>query len=411
MQKEVNIFFSFKAVILLLAIFGMIIFLGRDNVRASQCDQYEGDAKEECEDNIDKADEYEKLIKINEEKKASQTNQWQIINLEKQKNSTTINQTQEKITNLGQQIYDLEGKIYEKEESIITLKNILTSLLRSYQENFNSGATVIRYDMGNIFIQSDYTSQISSKIIGVLDLIRKEKEDIEDLRKITSSKKDESEELKENLKVKGYSLQSSANTKYSQIQETQKDIDRYQEKLAKVESEIYSLEAGKTYADLGDLDDFSFPAKPTRITQYYGYTSFASSSSFYKNKFHNGVDFSGKSSDGYARAVADGKVLATGKCYKSGEWYAYGRWVAIKHEGEDADYVTFYAHLDSDSVSKGDKVDQGEKIGKIGNTGNSTAPHLHFSLFTISSFKVVESSTVDGLYYPTGTSANPMAYF
>ena len=389
---------------LLLAIFVLLVFNLNRNVNAG----------DDIDDYKDKKEKYEEILIIKEKTRNALSNQLQLTEAEKQNNVVKFRATEKELATIFEQIDDLSKQMEEKEKDIAGKKKILANLVRTYYDEGNNVLLeLLRVSKGlkKFFSQTDNLNQSIFSVSELLDEIREAKKDLEEDKEKLEGKKTESEELKDDLKKRGYYLQSVADQKQSQINQTQKDIDRYQEKLAKVESEIYSLEAGKTYADLGDLDDFSFPAKPTRITQYYGYTSFASSSSFYKNKFNNGVDFSGKSSDGYARAVADGKVLATGKCYKSGEWYAYGRWVAIKHEGEDADYVTFYAHLDSDSVSKGDKVDQGEKIGKIGNTGNSTAPHLHFSLFTISSFKVVESSTVDGLYYPTGTSANPMAYF
>jgi murein DD-endopeptidase MepM/ murein hydrolase activator NlpD len=55
----------------------------------------------------------------------------------------------------------------------------------------------------------------------------------------------------------------------------------------------------------------------------------------------------------------------------------YGWVMAIDHGN---DISTWYAHLSSFSVKKGDKVEAGQKIGEVGNTGRSTGPHLHFEL-------------------------------
>jgi LysM repeat protein len=55
----------------------------------------------------------------------------------------------------------------------------------------------------------------------------------------------------------------------------------------------------------------------------------------------------------------------------------YGRFVVVDHQ---IDYVTLYAHLDRILVSEGEIVGQGQVLGTVGSTGNSTGPHLHFEI-------------------------------
>ena len=55
----------------------------------------------------------------------------------------------------------------------------------------------------------------------------------------------------------------------------------------------------------------------------------------------------------------------------------YGQFVVIDH---NIDYITLYAHLDEIFVKEGDVVGQGQIIGTVGSTGNSTGPHLHFEI-------------------------------
>lgn len=54
---------------------------------------------------------------------------------------------------------------------------------------------------------------------------------------------------------------------------------------------------------------------------------------------------------------------------------SYGKWVEVDHGGG---WTTRYAHLDSQSVNQGQSVAAGAEIGKLGNTGGSTGPHLHY---------------------------------
>jgi hypothetical protein len=54
---------------------------------------------------------------------------------------------------------------------------------------------------------------------------------------------------------------------------------------------------------------------------------------------------------------------------------SYGRWIEISHGNG---YTTRYAHLSSQTVSVGQQVSRGDKIGTVGSTGGSTGPHLHY---------------------------------
>ncbi len=70
-------------------------------------------------------------------------------------------------------------------------------------------------------------------------------------------------------------------------------------------------------------------------------------------------------------AAAAGKVTRVANTGST----SYGRWIEIAH-GDG--YTTRYAHLSTQSVSVGQQVSQGQKIGTVGSTGGSTGPHLHY---------------------------------
>lgn len=85
---------------------------------------------------------------------------------------------------------------------------------------------------------------------------------------------------------------------------------------------------------------------------------------------HNGVDLSAEEGD-TVLAAAGGKVV-------SAEYSTvYGNCVVLSHEnGQES----FYGHLQKFSVEAGQTVNSGEEIGKVGQTGFATAPHLHFEI-------------------------------
>jgi murein DD-endopeptidase MepM/ murein hydrolase activator NlpD len=72
------------------------------------------------------------------------------------------------------------------------------------------------------------------------------------------------------------------------------------------------------------------------------------------------------------KATREGKVADTG--YNA----VFGNYVIIRHADG---YQSLYAHLNTVLTHKGASVNQGEVIGRSGNTGQSTGPHLHFSIF------------------------------
>lgn len=87
-------------------------------------------------------------------------------------------------------------------------------------------------------------------------------------------------------------------------------------------------------------------------------------------KFHAGLDFAAKTGTPVF-ATADGVVETAGR--KS----EYGNCIDIAH---GYNYLTRYAHLSEILVKEGDKVSRGEMIGKVGSTGKSTGPHLHYEV-------------------------------
>lgn len=133
--------------------------------------------------------------------------------------------------------------------------------------------------------------------------------------------------------------------------------------------EIYEM--AKNKSEMLSCIPAIMPVKRTdiyRISSHYGQRT----DPFYKvTKFHGGIDFSGPVGLGIY-ATGDGVVVKVEK-HKSG----YGNYILIDH---GYGYKTRYAHLSTFKVKRGDKVKRGQEIGAMGNTGKSTAPHLHYEV-------------------------------
>lgn len=105
----------------------------------------------------------------------------------------------------------------------------------------------------------------------------------------------------------------------------------------------------------------------SKMTSGYGYRYDPFTN---KKKLHEGDDFSAKRGTKVV-STADG-IIKTSKYYGS-----FGHYIEIDHGNG---YVTCYGHLHKRNVKKGDKVERGQYIGQVGNTGRSTAPHLHYEI-------------------------------
>ncbi len=116
---------------------------------------------------------------------------------------------------------------------------------------------------------------------------------------------------------------------------------------------------------LGEL--FIFPTNG-RFTSGFGYRADPFTG---QRRFHNGIDLANNPGTS-VRASMAGTVV-----HIESQIGNYGKFIIIQHAGG---FQTLYAHLNTIGVNRGEYIYQGETIGRMGNTGRSTGPHLHFSI-------------------------------
>ena len=113
--------------------------------------------------------------------------------------------------------------------------------------------------------------------------------------------------------------------------------------------------------------------------------------------WHQGVDLAQKGNVPIY-AAADGTISRVGKLG------TYGNVVMVLHTINGKTYETNYAHLHSYDVKVGQRVLQGQKIGRMGNTGSSTAQHLHFEIH-VGRWATGQPNAVDPMLYITTVPA------
>ena len=165
----------------------------------------------------------------------------------------------------------------------------------------------------------------------------------------------------------------------SDISDKEAAIAEYEAMIAEQDQIIKDLEAAiqaekkrlleqNKKAIIYDGGQFAWPAPSyTRISDDYGYRIHPTLKT---EQFHNGVDMASPSGSPILAAY-DGEVIAAS--YSS----TMGNYIMIDH-GDGL--ITIYMHASSLGVKEGQMVVRGEQIGKVGSTGRSTGPHLHFGV-------------------------------
>ncbi|MFI6038239.1 M23 family metallopeptidase [Streptomyces sp. NPDC051315] len=149
---------------------------------------------------------------------------------------------------------------------------------------------------------------------------------------------------------------------------------------AKIKKEREARARAAREAERERLNTFVSP-----ITGSYVSTGYKSGGSLWSSGSHTGIDF-------HASSGTPVHAVGLGTVVEAGWGGAYGNQVVIRMS--DGTY-TQYGHLSSISVSVGQKVTPGQRIGLSGATGNVTGPHLHFEARTSTEY----GSDIDPVAY------------
>lgn len=159
-------------------------------------------------------------------------------------------------------------------------------------------------------------------------------------------------------------LARTGNIRYAALTQGDQTLEIYWFEPKEGSGEFYNAKGESVRKDL-----LRTPLDVVRVTSGYGMRKHPILG---YSKMHKGVDFA---------AATGTPILASGSGVVefAGKKGGYGNFIKIRHGGQ---YQTAYAHLSrfAKGISKGDKVKQGQVIGYVGSTGNSTGPHLHYEV-------------------------------
>jgi murein DD-endopeptidase MepM/ murein hydrolase activator NlpD len=342
------------------------------------------------------------------------------LDLSRNKLQAEIKETQKKIDIADAEIYALGKEIETTQEAIERNKKTLASTLQNIDHLSNSSLVEMLLShktLSDAWDTVEAYTQLSHSLqeeVFLLQGLKKQREEAriasEETKKILSSFETE-------LSSERASLDTAKKEKDTLLSRTKNEEAEYKKLLQErinaqkeFEKQLLELESQLSFvldpssiptAGKGVLRfpiDISFMNQCSSrfatfgnnycITQYFGDTEFSRTGA-YNGRGHNGVDFGTPIGTKIVSSLG-GVVVETGDTdYHNGVRTAcqsYGKWVLVRHGNG---LSTLYAHLSSIAVSAGQRVETGQFLGNSGNTGFSTGPHLHFTVFASEGVNVV----------------------
>ncbi|MFZ2523661.1 MAG: peptidoglycan DD-metalloendopeptidase family protein [Minisyncoccia bacterium] len=316
----------------------------------------------------------------------------------KKKINVDISLTQNKIEKTNLTISEISKNI-EKTNNEINLS--MKALAKSFQETqvLDDSNMVITILSGNnvndIWDRIDSTRKVGEIMRDRSNYLSSLKSDMQKKQDNLNGQKKSLVSLKGDLSGRKKAVEYTAKEKASILAETKNKEQAFRElvKTKEQEKEQFEKELYQYESELNFTIDkssyppprngvLSWPLDNIYITQLFGKT--VGAEKLYRSGSHNGIDF--RASIGTkVKNVLEGVVTATGNTDLSRGCYSFGKWVLVRH---DNGLSTIYAHLSVISVNQNQKLATGDLIGFSGNTGYSTGPHLHISIYATQGIRV-----------------------
>lgn len=349
-----------------------------------------------------------KISSLEEEKKKTEK---AIQELESLKTDTEayVKKLDSQLDGLSAEVSRLEGEIGRKEESIGETTVKLAEAGETEARQYESMKKRIKYmyekgdssyldlllqskSMSELLNRAEYVQKISEYDRKMLDQyveikngiaaakaqLEQEKTELLSLQEQTKAKQNSVEMLMSEKSSELKKFESQIGAKTAEMEAYEKDIKAQEEQIKKIEAEIKRQEeearkkaeaAGKTYntVSIGNIK-FIWPCpSSSRITSAFGGRESPTEGA---STNHKGIDISASTGSNIL-AAADGTVTISTYSYSAGNY------IMVNHGGGVS---TVYMHCSQLLVSVGDTVKQGQVIAKVGSTGYSTGPHLHFGV-------------------------------
>lgn len=308
------------------------------------------------------------------------------LNVEISDYQSEINELNAQIGTLNIQITEKEANIAEQQKKFDAQKEALEErLVAMYESGTVSYLDMLLSSEGIADFISNYylISEIAKADNELLDNIENTKNQIENEKNSLQEARDQRNESKTAVEGKKKTLASSVSQKNqlaANLTEEEKaiqaELDEFEKDKQAIQAELAALAAKDNVKPVapsaaGYISPLAGKTKANITTGYGSYQT--------RSGKHTGVDFA-CSGGTPIYAVKSGTVVTSkALTYPSGGYKSYGEYIVINHHDGT---MTLYGHMQAGSrcVTEGQTVSQGQQIGRVGSTGNSTGNHLHFEV-------------------------------
>lgn len=314
-----------------------------------------------------------------------------------------ISEYESDIDDLDDQIEELNGKIKDSEEELQKEQKeydenqqaLNERLVAVYENGETSYLDFLLSSEGLTDFISNYflVSELATYDTDLLESIEKKKNQIEEQKKKLEESKTELNNTKTSKEAKQKKL-STAKTEKSKYaaklsedeKSTQAELEQFEKDKQEITAKLKKIAEQEEAArrQQGNSGTTIISGNPSASGYIFPVSGLSKANirnkSYPSYKGHTGVDVNIGVTGKSVVAVKSGTVVISQALKNSsGGYRSYGEYVVISH-GDGT--MTFYAHMLANSrrVQVGSHVSQGQVIGIVGSTGNSTGTHLHFEV-------------------------------
>ncbi len=299
--------------------------------------------------------------------------------------NANLNNAQASIRSLDTEITDIEGQIAFTEMEIenkqrdydgrMALFNRRLKEMYQYGDMNYISVLLQSSSLSDFLTRFEYLKYIANndqKLLGEIQALQKTLDEqhvsLTTMKADLETKKQTQVQKSEELSVASAEQQKVVNAINADVNATWAMLEEMEAESKALESEIQRLMAANGDSPAEAPSKYIWPCPSSKkITSKYGYRIHPIQK---VRKLHTGIDIG-------AKKGAEIKASASGKVIMAKYYGGYGNCIIVDHGGGMS---TLYAHMSAYVAKEGDWVAQGQVIGKVGSTGNSTGPHLHFEV-------------------------------